>query len=86
MRVLPVGDIPFGKRGDFFERRMWNLCGEQTKKRLAGLVVNLRIFADEIQRGKGVNIIAVRSIRVFRMILGTTVKEVSGIQCSHSEW
>ena len=68
-RFLAVSFVPLRQILDFVKWRMWNLSSQQCKEGLAGCVVILSLYANKIESRKGVYIIAIRILRIVRMIL-----------------
>jgi len=69
MGIAGVHFVPFGECGNFTEGRVRYLDGEQAEEGLAGPVVVLALSADEVERGKGVGIIAIGGLRIVGMVL-----------------
>ena len=69
MGVAAIGLVPFGQPGDFAERSVRNLDGQQTKERLAGGSVVLRLGADEVEGRERIDIIAIGGGRIVGMVL-----------------
>ena len=68
-RLAVVVAIPFREIFDFAEGGVRDLHREETEEGCAGGVVVLGVGADEVEGGKGVDVVAVGRLGIFRMIL-----------------
>ena len=79
VRVLGVRLVPPRQFGDFSKRPVRDLSGEQAEERLLRLVVVLRLFADKVEGGESVAVVAIGGGRVLRVVVIGGVGGIRGI-------